>query len=397
MSSWSATPIIDWLLRHGRHFTDPERLLGELCDKIVVAGFPISRVNVLIRLLHPQYFGIALQWEDGRTQSQPGRHPALQTDDYLRSPIRAIAQGERIVRRPLVGPDATLDYPLLTTLKERGFTDYVMVELTFSDGERNGVSLATRAAGGFSEADLAETQRLLHLFALLMEKHTQRQIATNLLRTYLGPTSGARVLEGAIQRGDGEYLDAVIWFSDLRNSTELAERLAQSAFLDMLNDYFDATAGAVLEHGGEVLRFIGDASLAVFPITGKDAGRRRAMCECALDAAGEAVRRVAECNSRRRSEGKEAIGYGIGLHVGQVLYGNIGTQERLEFSVIGSAANLTARVENLSKETGEPVVITGQLRADLSATQAATLRSLGTHVLRGVEDPVEVFGLREVV
>jgi adenylate cyclase len=279
-----------------------------------------------------------------------------------------------------------LEFPVLQELREQGMTDYVIAEVLFSAGARNSVSLTTRRPGGFADHDIAEIQRLLHPFALVMENFNNLDLARTLLETYLGRSSGARVLDGQIKRGDGQSIDAVIWFSDLRESTPLSASLGEQRFLELLNDYFVATAGAVLEHGGEVLRFIGDASLAVFPTAGETT---RAVCERAVDAARAARARVQATNAARLSAGLPAFACGVGLHLGRVYYGNIGTPERLEFSVIGVAANKAARIEGLCKDTGQDVVLSAAVAAELGAP----CRSLGKFALRGVAEPEEVFAL----
>jgi adenylate cyclase len=265
-------------------------------------------------------------------------------------------------------------------------TDYVIAEVVFGNGSRNSVSLATRRPGGFTDHDIAEVQRLLHPFGMAMEIHVGRALSRTLLETYLGRISGSRVLDGQIKRGDGQSIDAVIWFSDLRESTPLSISLGEQRFLELLNDYFAATAGAVLEHGGEVLRFIGDASLAVFPTTGRTA---RLVCERAVEAARAARARVGAANAARQSAGLPAFACGVGLHLGRVHYGNIGTPERLEFSVIGVAANKAARIEALCKDTGQDVVLSSAMAAALGAP----CRSLGKFALRGVQEQEEVFAL----
>ncbi len=301
-----------------------------------------------------------------------------------------IMDGERVIRRRLDDPEQR-DFPVLDELAGEGFVDCVLAELLFTSGARNGVSLATRRSAGFSDHDIAEIERILHLFAMLMETHTNRDIAANLLDTYLGTISGARVLEGKIQRGDGDHIDVVIWFSGLRNSTPLAESLGHEGFLELLNDYFEATAGAVLEHAGEVLRFIGDASLAVFPIN--DARQAGAVCRTALAAACDARERVREVNAIRAGDQRSEFSYGVGLHRGNVLYGNIGTPARLEFSVVGPAANETARIEALCKETGNDVVISETVARHLPEAPTR-LKSLGRQTLRGVGRDIEVFALQ---
>ena len=386
MAQWSMTPVIDWLLHEGRHLAAPEALVGELCARVRAAGMPIDRVAFFFGTLHPQYFGIALHWNGAAVRILEASYQMGETEEVRNSPARRITEGERVIRRRLEQADCPADFPVLEELRAAGITDYVIAEVVFGNGSRNSVSLATRRPGGFTDHDIAEVQRLLHPFGMAMEIHVGRALSRTLMDTYLGKISGRRVLDGQIKRGDGQSIDAVIWFSDLRESTPLSSSLGEQRFLELLNDYFLATAGAVLEHGGEVLRFIGDASLAVFPTTGLDA---RAVCARAVDAARAARTRVDAANEARRAAGLPRFACGVGLHLGRVYYGNIGTPERLEFSVIGAAANKAARIEALCKETGQDVVLSSAFVAELGAP----CRSLGKFALRGVEQPEEVFAL----
>jgi len=240
--------------------------------------------------------------------------------------------------------------------------------------------------------------------------------AASLLDIYLGPHAGERVLNGLIRRGDREDIRAVIWFCDLRGSTPLAQAMSRDEFLACLNEFcdlrgstplaqamsrdeflaclnefFDCVAGAVLDHGGQILRFIGDAALAIFPIEDEpDDTGLQASCTRAIAAAREASARMKSYNARRVKESKQELGYGIGLHVGEVSYGNIGTGNRLEFTVIGEAANLAARIESLSKSLGEPVL----LSAAFAACNPDDVVSLGEHPLKGIDAPQEIFALR---
>jgi adenylate cyclase len=385
--SWSIAPVIDWMMHRGRHLPTREEIVGGICERVRAAGMPLDRVAFFLWTLHPEYAGVALFWDGAKVSMNRGVHGFQQTDVYLKSPAARITDaGERVIRRRLADPGCPIDFPVLQELREQGMTDYVMAEVLFSAGVRNSVSLTTRRPGGFSEHDVAEVQKLLHPFALIMENFNNRDLARTLLETYLGRISGSRVLEGQIKRGDGEELDAVIWFSDLRDSTPLSRALGERRFLELLNDYFEATAGAVLEHGGEVLRFIGDASLAVFPTAGE---APRAACARAVAAARAARGRARESNAKRREAGLQPFNCGVGLHLGRVLYGNIGTPNRLEFSVIGAAANEAARIEALCKETGQDIVLSGSVVAQLGERAP----SLGRFALRGVERPVEVFAL----
>ena len=388
MTQWSVSPVIDWLLHKGRMLRTPEAVVAELCARVRAAGMPLDRVAFFFWTLHPQYFGVAMFWDGKEVKVGRGTRALLRSDTYLKSPAAAIRDGERVIRRRLERADCPLDWPVLEELKAEGMTDYVIVEVVFSNGSRNSISLATRQPGGFSDHDISEVERLLHVFALAMENFIHRDMARTLLETYLGRISGSRVLDGQVQRGDGDEIDAVIWFSDLRDSTPLSAQLGERSFLELLNEYYETTAGAVLEHGGEVLRFIGDASLAVFPIA-DGAESRRAVCARAIDAARAARTRGLAANERRSGAGLPNFSFGVGLHLGRVLYGNIGTAERLEFSVIGSAANETARIEALCKETRRDVVLSRNVVDELDEH----CPSLGSFELRGVARPVEVFAL----
>jgi adenylate cyclase len=263
--------------------------------------------------------------------------------------------------------------------------------MTFSDGTINVVSLSSDRAGGFSTADLGHVYEILAVLGRLYEAHAMRRTAVDLLDTYLGRHAGERVLQGRIKRGDGENIRAVIWFCDLRESTALSRALDRQQFLDTLNEYFDCMAGAVLRSGGQVLRFVGDAALAIFPIAGGDGGMSADEArEAALEAALEAARNVDAVNQKRARAGRAPIGYGVGLHVGEVTYGNIGTSSRLEFTVVGEAANMASRVEALCKDLAEPILVS----AEFARTAPRRFVSVGRHQLKGIDEPQEIFTLR---
>jgi adenylate cyclase len=364
-------------------------LLDQLARRVVDAGLPLDRLNVYIYSLHPQYMGYRMLWQGEFLGLQYGTHELMNDPvRYIKTPMYAIRNGARFVRRRLESPDCPIDYSVLEELREDGVTDYTMSEMVFCNGERNCVSLTTKRAGGFTDHDIKQAESLLQIFTLVMENLANQSLSVTLLDTYLGRISGQRVLNGSIRRGDGDLIDAVIWFSDLRESTRLAEQLGHEKFMDLLNDYFEATAGSVLANGGEVLRFIGDASLAVFPVDAKQTNTEAA-CNQALQAAHDSMTKAKEINQTRQQSGRPVFQFGVGLHRGEVMYGNIGTAERLEFSVIGPAANETARIEALSKTTGETLVVSSSVASCLDQPW----RSLGQFELRGVGHPMEVFSL----
>jgi adenylate cyclase len=314
-----------------------------------------------------------------------GRFPEgvnARTEAWLNSPQYYIISNKLpFLRRRLTGPEAVIDFPLLKELEELGATDHLVFMVPFDGAEY-------AAPGGFTDEDIRALTRIQSRLGVACKIAIREQITRNVLSAYLGPDAGQQVLLGHIKLGDGETIHAVIWFSDLRNSSALADRLAPDEYLALVNDYFACTAGAVIDSGGEVLRFIGDALLGIFAIRGKNVDEEAA-CEMALGAAAEAERRLLKLNQKRAASGEENIDFGIGLHVGDVMYGNIGVPERVEFSVIGPAANEAARIEGLTKETGCRILV-----SDVFARQVKrSWRSLGAHELRGVGQPMEVFTL----
>ena len=348
------------------------------------------------RTLHPLFASVNLVWRLNQgVDSNPILHEqAFSTEEWLRSPMRHLVH-HRIpfLRRRLTGAHAIVDFPVLEELRDRGVTDYLCYLTPFASDAESGPgargimgSWATDRRSGFSEEDLRIFERIQRRYAVSCKVQIQDRITRNLLETYLGPDAGARVLDGQIRRGDGERIHAVIWYSDMRDSTRLADFLDPQAFIERLNQYFECTAGAVLAGGGEVLRFVGDAVLAIFPIreSGDDA---RTASERALAAARDAELRLSRMNEDLAQAGVEPIEFGLGLHVGDVMYGNIGVPERLEFSVIGPAANEVARIEDLTKELKRRVL----LSAAFAKAAGARCEPLGAHSLRGVGAPVEVF------
>ncbi|MBT3550856.1 MAG: adenylate/guanylate cyclase domain-containing protein, partial [Rhodospirillaceae bacterium] len=318
------------------------------------------------------------------------------TEAWLNSPqYYLISNNLPFLRRRLTGPEAVIDFPLLQELKDGGATDHLVFMVPFGGAEyaapgHDGIlgSWTTDRPGGFTDEDIRALTRIQSRLGVACKIAIREQITRNVLSAYLGPEAGQQVLLGHIKLGDGESIHAVIWFSDLRDSSALADSLPPGKFLALVNDYFACTAGAVIDSGGEVLRFIGDAQLGIFAIRGNGVDENVA-CEMALRAAAEAERRLLKLNQKRAAAGDGDIDFGIGLHLGDVMYGNIGVPERVEFSVIGPAANEAARIEGLTKETGCRVLV-----SDVFAAQVKrSWRSLGAHELRGVGQPMEVFTL----
>ncbi|HEX6157179.1 MAG TPA: adenylate/guanylate cyclase domain-containing protein [Burkholderiales bacterium] len=376
-------PVVDWLIEGAQPSRLPREVLLDTCRRTVAAGLPIHRVGVFVRTLHPNLLGRAFIWQadKGAVEITEAGHELLESEAFLKSPIRVVMTEHVEVRRRLADPACPADFPILEELRQGGTTDFLAAPLRFINGEVHAASFATRRAGGFRDEELAALRRLLPPFTRMVEIFGHMQKARNILDAYLGPSAGQKVLAGQIKRGDGQDINAVIWFCDLRDSTTLADAMGRRDFLALLNDYFECVLGPVLEHQGEVLRFIGDAALAIFPV-----GERPAeACAKALAAAREALARMDKLN-----QGREApLRFGIGLHLGELTYGNIGTPTRIEFTVIGAAANEAARIEALCKELKVDLLVSERVARVLPQPW----RSLGLHTLRGVGDKMELFTL----
>lgn len=387
--TWSSDPVASWLVEHGGESRDLATLLRGLCLKLVEQGLSLARVHMGIRSTHPEIMGRTVIWRRGSeatTQIDHG-YGQLLSSTYQDSPIRLIHEGAGAFRRRLEGPDVVHDFPVLDDLIAQGFTDYVIMPLTFSSGQISYISWATDRSGGFTVGELTQLYDLLPLLALRVEIETTRQNMQILLTTYLGREPARRVLAGGVRRGQVESIRAAIWISDLRAFTRLSDRVPIRQVVAILNDYFDVIARAVEDHGGEILKFIGDGILAIF-----NAGpTSRDDCRNALAAAQAALARLHSDNAERSAEGLPEILTGIGLHLGDLVYGNIGSRDRLDFTVIGPAVNEAGRVETLCKVLGRPLLVSASFAETVGVEG---LQSLGFHVLRGVSTPREIFAPR---
>ncbi len=381
----AAGPIIAWLLGEARTLPNGPAALKELGPRLNAAGLQLARASFHVRTLHPQFFGIGFFWYRGQDEIRTflAEHGIRDTELYLRSPMRLIFEGQDEVRQSLEQPDEALPFPLFVEMKEDGFTDYLALSLIFSDGKRHGTTWTTDKAGGFDDDDVALIKSILPIFGLLIEIHLNRRIAVNILNTYVGRQAGEHILAGQITRGSGETIPAAIWFSDLRGFTSLSETKGRDELLATLNDYFDAITAPIAEREGEILKFIGDAILAIFPL--KDEGA----CQRAFEAAIAAKAALAEANALREERGETPLAAGMALHVGEVMYGNIGSADRLDFTVIGPAVNLASRIESLCPELGVDLLMSDAFKDHLDPDIA--LESQGRHPLKGIAHEVEVF------
>ncbi len=380
--------LIAWLLDEARFYPRTREVIKQLCQRLVAAGIPLTRALVSIRTIHPQIYSTSYRWERGGEALifSPG-HDIVNDPEYLDSPFRLIHDGAGGIRRRLEDPSVEMDFPILKTLKAQGATDYLVAPIVFSNGVVNAVSFTTDRAGGFSIEELGLVYDLLPVLTLILEAQSTRRMAAALLDTYLGRQAGERVLQGEILRGSGETIHAVVAYSDLRGFTAMSEALPRDELIALLNDYFERVIQPVHDHGGQVLKLIGDGMLAIFPLD--DPAFRPYVCRKALDAARDAERAIDKLNQIRAVDGKPALRFGFALHLGDVMYGNIGAPDRLDFTVIGPAVNITARIEELSARLGV-TVIASEAVAQASGRE---LVPLGSHTLRGAAKPQALFTL----
>lgn len=387
----SRSRSLEWLVFETRTQPFFDNLFGELCERMVEDGVPVDRASVHMRTLHPQFQAGSVQWEPGFEMAQLTMyvHGGLSSDAFLNSPLRPIFAGEVGAIRQRLDiplPEGAARYDIYDELRERGMVDYVVMPMEFVSGTIHAASWATRQDGGFTTDQLQIINDLMPVLGMVLEVRLNRRITRNLLNTYVGTRAGERILAGDIQRGSGETITAAIWHCDLRGFTHLSESLARDELIECLNDYFDTMASPVLEAGGEVLKFMGDAMLAIFPL------ENRAACQRAFSAAIKAIEGMKALNARRRDEGRNEVGFGLVLHVGDVMYGNIGAVSRLDFTVIGPAVNVAARLDGLTKDLRRELLLSGEFVA-MCEGMRMFLPRIGSYHLRGVDREVEVYGL----
>ncbi|MEM6463862.1 MAG: DUF427 domain-containing protein [Pseudomonadota bacterium] len=372
-------PTIDWIMLEASLCSSPEELTEAIARKFNEDGIAVSRMSVLIWSLHPMIAGRNYVWtkKDGVKTYTPS-YDILDSAAFNNSPMRHVTNGLGGVRQNLLVEDAEFSFPIMDELKADGATDYVAMPLRFSNGQINVLALACDHPDGFTTSNLGLVFECSTVISRLYEVFTLRENASSLLETYLGKRTGARVLGGEIRRGDGDRIDAAILFCDLRGSTRLQHQLGRDDYLAALNRFFDTATGIVHEHGGEVLKFIGDAVLAIFP-TGDDPLHA---CRQALEAALDIDREI-----NVETGGDVPVRCVSGLAFGNVTYGNVGSQERLDFTVIGSAANVAARLGELGKKLDHAVLTTDAF----AQGSRDKMRSLGAFELHNVAAPVEAF------
>lgn len=377
---------IEWLLGSGPALPSCRHVLEQLTRRLVDDGMALKRATFSIGVLHPELFAKSYVWESGapNVTEIDVHHGILSTDQYHESPYKPLNEGEAFVRRRLL-PSADLDFPVLEDLRDAGCTDYIAIGLPRSDGGLYRTSWSSDREGGFTDAEIEELMEMRPALGVIIELQSRAEMTKSVLDLYLGREAGRRVYQGDIRRGEGKTIRSVLWMCDLRGFTLLSDRIPLKFLIAVLNDYFEAVTGPIHAHGGEVLKFIGDAVLGIFPIDNENEVDE--ICERALGAAELAAANMQILNRRRSREDKPPLDFGIALHVGDAMYGNLGSRDRLDFTVIGPAVNLCARLESLAGRLGQKIICS----AEFARHAEAEMNSVGTHALKNVEDPVEAF------
>jgi len=384
--------VAAWISNEGRRLAEAAAFFDGLNAALARVGVVHHRAMFSLLTLHPQARASGFEWHDDRPTVEVLRSLNIQfTNQYLLSPIKRIHDGADEVRAPLVGPRAARDLPIYDEFRADGYTDYVVFAVPFGDGTRNALSMSTRSPRGFREEELALVRAVIPLIAMVFEIHSGRRIAGAVLDTYVGKLAAQRILKGEIHRGQGEKLNAVIWFADLRGFTALSDLRPTHEVIAALNEFFDALGNALEPRGGQILKFMGDGLLAIFPID--DAAFQHYAARQALEAGLAAHAEVDRINVRRAAAGAPVLRFNVALHVGVVIYGNIGSATRLDFTCIGPAVNLAVRIEGLGARLGAPVVMSKAF-ANL-ARENRVVVSLGQHPVKGLMAAPEIFTLAE--
>lgn len=377
--------LVDWLIAAGSGFDSTPPLMEQLAGRLRGTGVPLSRLTLTLSQLHPVFRAVTFEWAEGLPPRElPRRRDLMTSRVFSHSPIAQVTRTRQPLRRRLVGPDAELDFPILEEFRDKGMTDYYVIPLDFGPRLQGGVvTFGSEHAGGFEDHHVRLFDAIAPALALVGQIHAGRRSITGLLTTYVGDEPARRILGGEVVQGVGHTVRALVWWCDLRGFTPLSEALPRDEMLGLLNTYFSAAVESVAEAGGEVLKFMGDAVLAIFRCENGDSDA----ADRALAAARALLDRLAAANAERTLVGQPEIECGIALHLGSVMYGNIGSAERLDFTVIGPTVNLVSRLAQLCRPLGEPIVVS----AEAAAAAASGMRPLGTHAFKGIAGDREAF------
>src|SRR3954451_20906582 len=377
--------VVDWLINGTRDERFIDKIFAEMCIRLQQAGIPLARSTVHVLIQHPQWLGARFMWAEGMREAEIARvdYDVRERSEYIGSPANEMFDGATEVRENLEqDPALGRKHALYREMRAQGLTDYVAWPLYHTLGKRHLVTFATNRPGGFDGAHVAALKNILPVLALVSEIRIKNRLARTLLETYVGSHAGELILAGATRRGTGTTVRAAIMICDLREFTKISDNWPRDDVIDLLNDYFDAMSEPIARHGGEILKFIGDGLLAIFPLSEPEAG---ANLLHAVTEARQAMTALNEKNGKTRAP----LNYGIGVHVGDVMYGNIGSRSRLDFTVIGPAVNMASRLETFTKQLGRTVLLSRAFADSVESDFA--LERVGEYPVRGFNHPIEIF------
>jgi adenylate cyclase len=391
MAQRTITEIADWLIDGARDAAAPEEFFARLCEKVSEAGVPLWRVGVFMRTLHPNIMVRSFFWRPGAEVAVgTATYDIIDTDTYRTSPLSTIYMTGKPVRHRIANGEGLDQSPFLKELLDEGATDYIGFPMLFTDGSMHSATWSTKAPSGFTDNQIQALATLMPALTRVSEIRNLRRIATTLLDTYVGNRAGERILAGAIRRGSGDAINAIIWLSDMRGFTALSDRVSSKSVVNLLNRYFDCQVPPITKYGGEVLKFMGDGLLAIFPIADSEFDQI-GVFDDVLAAAREARANVEQLNKSRGPWSTDRVRFGVALHVGQVLYGNIGGGNRLDFTCIGHAENLAARIEKIAGKVGRTILAS----ADFAQYQQSEWETVGEFAMAGFASKHRVLGLRD--
>jgi adenylate cyclase len=397
MTEAEIAKLATWLAKAGLEGRTETALVDGFCSRAVAGGMPLARAMLLVDTLHPIHEGRAFRWERDKPESTLTEYGRTSEGEALErwrtSPLyRLLTSGDSLLRLPVTA-ETEAEFPSFVEFREAKFTDYVAIVNRFAEdgviGEMDCIYSywTTDRPEGFSDDEIAALKRLTPFLGLAIKAASLGRIAETLVETYLGRDAGRRVLRGRIERGVTDRIETVLWFSDLRNFTRISEASAPEEIIPLLNDYAEAIISSIQLNGGDVLKLIGDGVLAIFP-----AEERSRACAAALDAASAARETVAALNTRRLEESLPATDMYLGLHIGEVFYGNVGSKDRLDFTVVGPAVNEVSRIAAMCRSVDQPILISAAF-AQSCASQNHAFASVGRFALRGVGKPQELYTL----
>ncbi|KZL06740.1 Adenylate cyclase 1 [Pseudovibrio axinellae] len=369
----------------------PCRVLSVLGERLGDMGIEVDRISSGISILDPDYQGEGIIWERGiGPRMRYFLHTPEMDESYNQSLWRHSIETGQMIRHKFGQHDEYDRLKIIQELDEEGYTEYVSFPMTFSDGAKHGLAFASRSKAGFKDDDIRVFEELSNPLSLICELFNSRQASESILNTYLGTRAGRRVMSGEIQRGDGEHINAIVAFCDIRNFTGFSNYLPDKSLLQLLNEYFGVVTSRVEQHGGEILKFIGDEVLAVFPYTNEQSARIAAFE--AMAALRKSLKDLCEANARGLN-GLPAIHVGMGVHSGRVFFGNVGGERRLDFTVVGPVVNEAARIADLSKRLDHTMLISDTVAEILDCDEETCV---GTFPLKGFPDPVKVYRAPEL-